>query len=186
LLLVVLLLVTGRGLVLEVSALHTSSAVTSEGRSEGEVDVLLAVDANQERRLVAKLPADSDVSLLDEAASVVDGLRHTKLVYLSLQTALEHFRNGHGKSVIELSFAFAKKTKLNEPSEEGLTLEDTLLVLLTEGKEVTCGGADLGHSEHNPPHLTLVPQTVLTNELELVIQTRLLVRSPGCLGSLRV
>lgn len=66
----------------------------------------------------------------------------------------------------------------DEPADQGVTLEETLGVLLVELEELTSGTTDLGEDEGDPPDLVLVLETVLTSELELGIETGRLERAP--------
>lgn len=81
--LVILLIIAGiiaflRGLGL-LSA-DATWAATTERRGESEVDVLLRVQPNDERRNIDDLLADADVALADQDTSVVNRLGETKLV----------------------------------------------------------------------------------------------------------
>lgn len=69
--------------------LDAPGAGTAVGGGEGEIDVLLRVEADDERGDVDDLLADADVSLADEDAGVVDRLGETGLEDLGLQPALE-------------------------------------------------------------------------------------------------
>ena len=116
LLVVATLLVLGR----RVAALDAAGAATAEGRVQSEVDVLLAVNADHERRDVHDLLADAakitirqrkmlikttwtnapDVPLADENTGVVDGLGEAELEHLGLEAALKeivHLENEHDK-----------------------------------------------------------------------------------------
>ena len=148
--------------------------------------MLLRVDSNEKRGRVAELLTNSNVSLTDENTSVVDCLGETALEDLSLKTSLEHLLASHGKGVIELSLSVVEETHSDQLTEESLTLELSGLVILLEGEQVTGSRSDLGKSVHDSPDLSLVLQTVLTDDSELRVQTRLLVRSSGSLSGLGV
>jgi hypothetical protein len=81
-LLLVLLLITVLLLLRGLSLLSadTAGAATTVRGGEGEVDVLLRVKTNDERRDVDDLLADANVALLDQDTGVVDRLGKTKLV----------------------------------------------------------------------------------------------------------
>merc|ERR1740128_1551249 len=61
----------------------------------------------------------------------------------------------------------------------GVALEQALGRLLVEGEELPGGGADEGEAVLDPPHLALVPQPVLADELELLVEPGLLEGPPG-------
>ena len=71
LLLILIIVTTATGSLL--SALDATRAATTKRRSQGEIDVLLGLDADQERGDVDDLLADADVTLTDQHTSVVDG-----------------------------------------------------------------------------------------------------------------
>jgi hypothetical protein len=170
----------------ESSALNTAWLTTGVRGGQGVVNVLLRINSNKKRGRVAELLSDSDVSLSDHDTSVVDGLGETVLEDLSLKASLEHLLNSHGKSIIELPLAIIEQAEPDKSSEKSLTLEDSGLVVLLKGEKVTSGRSDLGKGVHNPPDFSLVLETVLTDNLELGVKSRLLVRSSRGLSSLRV
>lgn len=138
LLLVLLLLVTlaalgGLGL------LSTDAAGTAatEGRGEGEVNVLLGVETNDERRNVDDLLADADVALADEDTGVVDGLGKAELEDTGLEAALQEILDLQGQDVIEFHAGLVEDTDTDETANEGIAFEETLGVLLVEGKKLT-------------------------------------------------
>jgi len=141
-LLVVLLLL---GLVSLLSGLgllspDTTRAATTEGRRQGEVDVLLGVETDNERGDVDDLLADADVALADEDTSVVDGLGETELVDAGLEAALQEILDLEGKDVIELHAGLVKDTDAHQTANERIALEEALGVLLVKGKELTIPG----------------------------------------------
>ena len=142
------------------------------------------------------------MALADEHTSVVDGLGKTELVDASLETALQEVLNLEGQDVIELHAGLVEDTDTDETANEGVTLEEALGVLLVERQERTVGGSeicghcahasaggaqkgrlpgsttDLGEGELDTPHLALVAQTILANELELSVPVPPLTRCP--------
>ena len=80
-----------------------------------------------------------DVALADEDTSVVDGLGETELVDTGLATALQEILNFQGQDVIELHAGLVEHTNTDETANEGISFEETLGVLLVEGKELTVG-----------------------------------------------
>jgi len=77
------------------------------------------------------------VSLLDENTSVVDRLGETKLVDTSLEATLEEILDLEGENVIQSHAGLVEDTDTYETADQGVTLEETLGVLLVQGKKVT-------------------------------------------------
>ena len=118
---------------------NTTRTSTTEGRAEGEVDVLLRVQTDNERGDVDDLLANTDVTLTDQDTSVVDGLGETELVDASLQTTLQEILNFQGQHVIELHAGFVEDTDTDETANEGVTFEEALGILFVEGEQLTAG-----------------------------------------------
>lgn len=117
----------------------TAGAAATEGRGQGEVDVLLGVKTDHERGHVDDLLADADVALADQDTGVVDGLGQTELVDTGLQTALEEILDLQGQDVIELHAALVEHTDTDETANQGVAFEQTLGVLLVESEQLTVG-----------------------------------------------
>lgn len=115
----------------------TTRAAATEWRVQGEVNVLLGVETDDERRNVDNLLANTDVALADENTSVVDRLGKTELVDASLETTLQEILELKGKHVIELHAGLVEDTDADETANEGIAFEQTLGVLLVEGKKLT-------------------------------------------------
>ena len=141
--------------------------------------MLLGLDADEERRDVDNLLTDTDVSLTDQHAGVMDGLGETVLEDLGLEAALHDLGGGQTEDVIQLALGVGEETEALHATKHGLTLEDASLILLVKGQQGTGGSADLGERVLDAPHLTLVLEAVLTDALELGVQTLLL---EGTLG----
>lgn len=165
-------------------ALDTTSTGTTVGRGEGKVNVLLRVETDNERGDVDDLLADADVALDDQDTGVVDRLGETALEDLGLETTLKEVLDLEGEHVIETHAGLVEHTNAHKTADNGVTLEETLGVLLVELEELTSGTSDLGEGEGNAPDLTLVAKTVLTSELKLTVETGRLERSSGNLGGL--
>lgn len=146
-------------------ALNTAGAATAVGRLEREVDVLLRVEANDERGDVNDLLADADVALADEDTGVVDRLGEAELEDLGLETALKEVLGLEGKDVVETHAGVVEHTNADKTTDKGVALEETLGVLLVELQELTSSTTDLGEGELDAPDLTLVAETVLAGEL---------------------
>jgi hypothetical protein len=187
LLLVLLILATltalgGLGLL----SADTAGTATTEGRGKGEVDVLLRVETNDERRNVDDLLSDSDVTLADQDTGVVDRLGETELPDTGLETTLKEILDLEGQDVIQLHAGLVENTDTDETSNEGIAFEETLGVLLVEGEELTGSTTDLGQSQTDSPDLTLIAQAILADELQLRVKSGRLERSPRDTGGLGV
>lgn len=99
--------------------------------------MLLGVQTDHVGRNVDDLLADTDVTLLDEDTSVVDGLGEAELVDAGLETTLKEILNLKGKDVIELHAGLVEDTDAHKTANQGVTLEQTLGVLLIESEELT-------------------------------------------------
>jgi hypothetical protein len=84
------------------------------------------------------------VALADEDTGVVDGLGKTELVDAGLETALQEVLNLQGQDVIELHAGLVEHTDTDETANEGVTLEETLGVLLVKSQERTAAISDCG------------------------------------------
>lgn len=181
-----LLLGVTLGVLALVSSLHTAGSATSVRRVRSKVNVLLRVQSHHERGDVDNLLTNSNVSLGDQHSGVVDRSSKTQLEHLSLQSSLQEVLDSQSQDVIELHLVLRQDTDSDQLSDQSVTLEQSLLVLVVSGQKVTGGSSDLGQLESNSVDLSLVLETVLTSELQLSIQTSRLVRVLGSGVSLRV
>ena len=110
--------------------------------------MLLGVQANHEGGDVDNLLADADVALLDQDTGVVDGLGEAKLVHAGLQTTLKEILDLQGQDVIELHAGLVEDTDTHKTANQGVTLEETLGVLLIKSEQLT--KARLVHLVHHP------------------------------------
>lgn len=165
----------------------TTWSSTTKWRAQCEVDVLLGVETDDERRNVDDLLTNTDVSLTDENTGVVDRLGQTELVDTGLQTTLQEILNLQGQHVIELHAGFVENTNADETADEGVSFEKSLGVLLVESEQftihVSClsrfhvsksacipgSTANLRESELDTPDLTLVAETILADELQFEV-----------------
>jgi hypothetical protein len=77
------------------------------------------------------------VPLLDEDTGMVDALGETELVDASLKAALQEIFDLEGKHVIELHAGLVEHTDTDETTNESIAFEQSLGVLLVEGKKLT-------------------------------------------------
>merc|ERR550519_2718193 len=64
--------------------------------------------------------------------------------------------------------------------QQGVTFEKPSWVLLLQGEKFSGSRSDLGQAILDAPYLSLVPETVLADKLELLVEPGLLERPPGC------
>ena len=124
------------------------------------------------------------MSLSDEDASLVDGLGETTLEDEGLESSLEETGNTQTQYVIELVLVLGKDAVVVEAAEESSSLEDSLGVMLVQGKQLTGSLSHLGDLEVHSPDLALVLKAVLSDKLHLGIKSLLLERTSGSLEGL--
>lgn len=134
-----------------------------------------------------------DVALEDQHTGVVDRLGKTLLVNLSLETALQKLLGGQLQNKVQALLILAQKSVADHAAQQGGTLEQTGLVLLVQGQQLTgslkddknlidtdraCSYlSDLGQSELDAPDLALASQAVFTDQAQLLVETLLLERA---------
>lgn len=118
------------------------------------------------------------MSLSDEDSSVVDTLRQTQLEHLSLQPSLQEVLHPQAQHVVELHARLVQHSYAHQPPQQSVSLEETARVLLLERQQLSGGRSDLGEGVLDSPHLPLVPQAVLADELQLLVQASLLEGTP--------
>lgn len=106
-----------------------------------------------------------DVPLPDQDTSMVNALGQAALEHLGLQPSLQEILDLQGQHVIETHARLVEHTNSDETTDKGVTLEQTLGILVIELEEFTSSTTDLGEDEGNSPDLALVAQTVFTSEL---------------------
>lgn len=105
------------------------------------------------------------MSLSDQDTSVVDTLGQTTLEDLCLQSAFQEIFNLQGQHVIETHARLVEHTNTDESTNEGVTLEQPLGILVIELEQLTSSTTNLGQDETDTPNLALVAQTVLAGKL---------------------
>ena len=105
--------------------------------------MLLRVETYNERRHVDDLLADTDVTLTDEDTGVVNRLGKSELEDLRLETTLQEVLDTEGKHVIELHACLIEDTDANESANKGITLKETLGVLVVEREQLSRSTSDL-------------------------------------------
>ena len=112
------------------------------------------------------MSANSDVSVSDDDSSVVNGLSEVALQDNSLKSSLQESVDGETQDVIQFVFRFIQDTHLIKFLHEGATFENSFWVLFIESKELSGGLSDLSQGKSDSPDLSLVLQTVFTDELK--------------------
>ena len=184
--LLISLLLSGGFRLAALDASETTRLTSSEGRSGRETDLLLGIDANDERGDSDHLLSNRDVALTDEDTSVVDRLGHTALEDLSLETTLKKVAISQREDKIELVLLLSKDTDALEATEKGSSLEDATGIVGIQSEQSTGNLASLGKDKMDTPQLSLVLQTELSDEAELVLETLLLIRATGSLSGTAV
>ena len=177
------------GVLLALVLLPTGAAglLRLEGRQRRQVDLLLRGSPHQELTGVDQVLPDLDVPLVDQHSRLVDALGlEALLVNTGLQPLVEELAESQPKHVIELELLIGEQPVPMHAVEQGSPLEQTPGVLLLESKQLTSGLPELGEQQLHSPHLTLVLETVLAHQLELVVDTLLLEGTTGGLESARI
>lgn len=168
LILILILLLSSSTLTLVLSLDSTSSASTVWG-VRSKVNMLLGVQSDHERRNIDDLLTNSDVSLGDQNSGVVDRSGQTQLEDLGLQSSLQEVLWSQSQDVIQLHLVLWQDTDSDQSSDQSVTLEQSLFVLVVSGQQVTSSSSDLGQLETNSVDLSLVLQTELTGQFQLSI-----------------
>ena len=138
-------------------------------------------------RSINQVLADSDVSLVNEDSGLMDGLGlETFLIDSSLQSLVKEFIDSKTQDVIELELLVAEEAVSVHSVEEGSSFEESSGVFFLKSEELTGSLSELGEEEMNSPDLTLVLETVLSYELQFVIDSFLFERSSGSLEGGRI
>ncbi len=114
------------------------------------------------------------MSLADEDAGVVDGLGQADVEHLRLETPLQEVLDLEAEHVVELHLGLVEDADADEASEQGVALEQAARVLLLQREQISGRLADLGERVADAPHLLLVAQAELADELELLVEALLL------------
>ena len=96
---------------------------------------------------------------------MVNTLSEVGLEHLRLQPALQEILDFQSQHVIETHAGLVEHTDTDETTDEGVTLEKTLGVLVVEFEQLTGSSSDFGEDETDTPDLAFVAETVLAREL---------------------
>merc|ERR1719474_872892 len=175
---IVIIVAAATGSLLGVLPLDTSRPSTAEGRLQGEVDVFLGVESDDERGNIHHLLPNTDVPLPDENASMVNTLGESKLKHLSLEAPLQKVLNLQTEHVIKLHAGLIQHTDTHKTTQKGVSLKQSPVILLLESEQGSGSSPDLSQAVLDSPDLSLVPQTILANELQLLVEAGLLEGTP--------
>jgi len=128
-------------------------------------------------RLSYLLP-DTNVSLPDKHTCMMDGLGKSKLEHLCLKAALQEILNLETEDIIQFHLALIQDSNPDQTSEKCVSFKQSLGVLLLQSEQNSGSGPDLGKTVLDSPDLSLVPESILSNELQLLVQASLLKWSP--------
>ena len=120
-----------------------------------------------------------DVPLPNQDTSVVDGLGQTALEDLGLEATLQEILDLEGQHVIETHARLVEHTDADETANEGVTLEETLGILVIELEQLTGSTTNLGQDEANAPDLALVAEAVLDTMVRVEQKTTVYVGMDG-------
>jgi len=138
-------------------------------------------------RSINQVLADSDVSLVNEDSGLMNGLGlETFLIDSSLQSLVKEFIDSKTQDVIKLELLVAEEAVSVHSVEEGSSFEESSGVFFLESEELTSSLSELGEEEMDSPDLTLVLETVLSDELQFVVDSLLLERSSRSLEGGRI
>ena len=122
------------------------------------------------------------MSLVDKDSSLVDALGFEAfLVNTGLKSLVQELVEGKTEHVIELEFLVGEETITMHSVEEGSAFEKSSGVFLVEGEELSGGLSEFGQHQMHSPDLTLVLETVLADQLQLVVDSLLFEGSSGSL-----
>lgn len=109
-----------------------------------------------------------NVSLPDEDTGMMNALCQSTLEDLGLEPPLHEVLELQGQHVIETHATLIQHTNTHETADEGVTLEETLRVLVVKLQKLTGGTTNFGKDKGDTPDLALVAEAILAGELKRV------------------
>ena len=103
-----------------------------------------------------------------------------------LESTIEKLIQSQTQNVIELEFFVGEKTISMHSSKKGSTFEKSSWIFFFKSEKFSGCLSELGQSKMYSPDLLLVLETILSNKLQLMIDSFLLKRSSRCLECGRV
>jgi hypothetical protein len=167
----------------------TAVAPATKGRRKGEVDMLLGIETHNKGRNINNLLPNSNMSLTDKNASMMNGLCETKLIDAGLQAALQEVLNLQSQDVIQLHARLVKNANANKTTDERIPFKQAFRIFFIKGQKLTAKAlgrtvlskrlgripgstTDFGKCKQDTPDFTLIPQTIFSNRLQLRIPKR--------------
>lgn len=124
--------------------------------------------------------------LSDEHAGMMDRLGHSSLEHKGLQATFKKVLHGEGQHIIKLVLALIQQAVPIHPTKKGLAFKDSAGILLIEGEKIPSIVSDATQRVLHPPQLPLAPEPILSNKLQLCIQSLLLIRPTRLLECLTI
>merc|ERR1719333_1798968 len=128
----------------------TGAPAGGERARQREVNVLFRVSADTERRDVADLTAKTNVT-----ARMVDGLCQPLLEDLRLEAALHKLRAREPEHEVEVPLRVEEQPVAHHATQERLSMEDAVIVLLVFRQQLTSRRAHLRQHVLPPPNFAL-------------------------------
>merc|ERR1719510_254132 len=110
----------------------------------------------------------------------------SQLEHLGLQSPLEEILWFEGQNVVKLHLVLRQNSSPHQTTEQSISLKQSPGIFLLQSEELPGGCPDLGQSVLDSPDLSLVPQAELSHQLQLLVKSGLLERSPGSCISLPI
>jgi len=101
------------------------------------------------------------------------------LINSSLQSLVQKLVQGETQNVIELEFLIGKQAISMHSVEESSAFEQSSGILFFESKQLSGCFSEAREEEMDSPDLSLVLEAVFADQLQFVIDSFLLERSPG-------
>ena len=115
------------------------------------------------------------MSLSDQNSCLVNRLCLESFVEnSSLQSPVQNLVHCQTQNVIELELFISQKPVSVHSSQKGSTFEESSGVFLLQSEEFSGGLSEFGESEMASPHFSLIFQTVLADQLKLMVDSFLL------------
>lgn len=118
------------------------------------------------------------MSLPDQNTSMVNALSQTKLKHLCLETPLQEIFNPQTQHVIELHSALIEHANTYKTTQKSIAFEQPSLIFLLQCKKLTGSLTNLRQGILYTPNFALVSKSILSNNLQLLIQALFLEGTP--------
>lgn len=126
------------------------------------------------------------MSLTNQDTSMVDGFCVPQLEHKCLETTLQEVRRLQRQNIIQAFLRLIKQTVAVHTLKKRIALENSTGIALLKGEQRTGSIPDLGQLHLHTPKLALIAKPIFSDQLQLSIQTLLLVRTAGLLECLTI